>query len=429
MTPIESILAACKTLRLAEANEAATRLKVVDRVLREVLGWTDSDINPEEHVSEDGLSTFADYVLKTANVGVVVETKKVGAAFEMATSKRKEKLTKSFVSGPLGDAIIQARDYCRGLGMDFAVVTNGEAWIAFPAQRHDQVSFQDSYALVFPSLKSALKDDFQEFHDLLGRDAVVNGSLETALVGRQENQLASRTLGNLIGSSGRSPRKNPVYPLIQPGIEVAFSDAISELDGELLEKSYVSTPERMRFDQRIGMHLARKASLFSAQPPRPMKSGEHSAMVDKLAGSMNRARPLAILVLGSVGTGKTTFLDYTRKVKASQFFEKRKGTPYPHWIYVDFRAFTRGDSPKRFVFERMFAYIKADAFFSDYNGGVEPAYRAEIESLKSGPLFLFAKNEEKLNDKIVDLISGDYSAVEPYVEKLIRNAAKNTPIF
>jgi hypothetical protein len=315
------------------------------------------------------------------------------------------------------------------LGIDFAVVTNGDSWIVFPAQRHDQVSFQDSYALIFPTLQSALTDDFQEFHDLLSRDSVINGSLETALIGRRENQLSSRTLGNLIGSSGRTARRNAIYPLIQPGIEVAFSDAISELDGALLDKSYVSTPERMRFDQRINMHLARKVSLFSAQPPRPLKAREHAAMVDKLASALNRARPLAIIVLGSVGTGKTTFLEYTRKVKAVSFFQFRKDVPYPHWIYVDFRAFTRGESPKKFIFDKMFEYLKADPFFSTFNQAIEPAYRAEIDALKQGPLFLFSKDEEKLNEKIVALIAGDYSRVEPYVEKLVRNATKQTPIF
>ncbi|MGV3499119.1 MAG: hypothetical protein ACO1OR_09870 [Hydrogenophaga sp.] len=103
MEAIQSILAACKSIKLSDANEAATRLKVVDRVLHEVLGWTDSDIEPEEHVSEDGNHTFADYVLRTANVGVVVETKKVGASFELPTTKRKEKLNKSFVNGALGE--------------------------------------------------------------------------------------------------------------------------------------------------------------------------------------------------------------------------------------------------------------------------------------------------------------------------------------
>lgn len=429
MDRIKEIVEACKGIELEGTNEAATRLKVIDHVLRDVLGWTDADISPEERVSEDGTVTYADYVLRTANVGVVVEAKKIGASFDLSISKRKERLNKAFVSGMVGDAIVQARDYCRSLGIDFAVVTNGRSWVIFPAQRHDQVSFQDSTAIIFPDIEAALTVDFQEFSDLLNRDSVINGSLEGALIGRHENQLSSRTLGHLIGASGRTPRRNPIYPLIQPGIEVAFSDAISELQGDMLERSYVSTGERARFDHRIGMHLAKKASLFDSLPPRPLKSTEQNALVDKINSALQRSKPLAILVLGSVGAGKTTFLEFTYKVKSAKFFEKNKGRSYPHWIYIDFRGFTTKDSPREFIYKNILEYIKEDGYFSDFNAAIEPAYRKDIESLKKGPFFLFSSNEEKLNERLVELISGEYAAVAPYVEKLISHAAKNTPIF
>ncbi|WP_165322135.1 hypothetical protein [Enterobacter roggenkampii] len=47
-TSISEILSTYHHLQLENANEAATRLKVIDRVLKEVLMWTDSDIKPEE---------------------------------------------------------------------------------------------------------------------------------------------------------------------------------------------------------------------------------------------------------------------------------------------------------------------------------------------------------------------------------------------
>lgn len=97
-TSISEILSTYHHLQLENANEAATRLKVIDRVLKEVLMWTDSDIKPEEHVTEDGLTTYADYILKTANIALVVEAKKAGPSFTVTPGKRKVKLSNSFYS-------------------------------------------------------------------------------------------------------------------------------------------------------------------------------------------------------------------------------------------------------------------------------------------------------------------------------------------
>lgn len=88
-TFISEILSAYHHLQLENANEAATRLKVIDRVLKEVLMWTDSDIKPEEHVTEDGLTTYADYILKTANIALVVEAKRQGQALVQFGEKEK----------------------------------------------------------------------------------------------------------------------------------------------------------------------------------------------------------------------------------------------------------------------------------------------------------------------------------------------------
>jgi GTPase SAR1 family protein len=160
-----------------------------------------------------------------------------------------------------------------------------------------------------------------------------------------------------------------------------------------------------------------------------MKSVEQNALVDKISSALNRSKPLAILVLGSVGAGKTTFLEYTRKVTAAYFFEKKSGAIYPHWIHIDFRGFVSGDSPKNFIYAGIFDYIKADDFFLEYKRAIEPAYKADIEALKRGPMYLVAQDLEKFNQRITELITHDYQQVGPYVEKLISYAAKKVPVF
>ena len=60
------ILTRYHKLALHDANEAETRLKVIDQILFDVLGWSHDGVTVEERVSEDGKTTFADYVLSRA---------------------------------------------------------------------------------------------------------------------------------------------------------------------------------------------------------------------------------------------------------------------------------------------------------------------------------------------------------------------------
>jgi hypothetical protein len=101
-TPQE-ILAQYERLVLHEANEAETRLKVINDVLYSVLGWTHADVRVEERVSEDGSTTWADYTIRTGMTALVVEVKKVGVAFSEVPDVRRAQLNRRLVSGTTGD--------------------------------------------------------------------------------------------------------------------------------------------------------------------------------------------------------------------------------------------------------------------------------------------------------------------------------------
>ena len=91
-------------------------------------------------------------------------------------------------SGAIGEAIRQARDYCRRNGIQFAVVTNGSAWIAFPAVRIDGVPFEETQARVFRSI-SDIEERFVEFWELLSRQRVIEGNLENDVLRRTSQSL------------------------------------------------------------------------------------------------------------------------------------------------------------------------------------------------------------------------------------------------
>lgn len=422
-------------LTMHNANEAETRKKLVDEILEKLLQWTPDDIAYEERVSEDGKTSYADYILRTANTALLIEAKRIGKTFDVSPSRRRKKLSGSILDGEIGDAIRQARDYCRHHSIPFAAVTNGAQWVVFPAVRTDEIPFSSSDCIIFDSLSNILGDDFEYFYSLLSRESVINGNLEIELIGQNIDQFETHRLNSFF-STGPTLRANPIYPLIESEINTAFTDTIAEGSSDLLEKCYVTTSDRTKFDRRIRMHLSRREPLFHAQPKqghseaKKKRKGKRKTSLDEsLLAAANATRPLAILILGPVGAGKTTFLRYTRNVTANEYFSVQKGIEYPHWIEIDFLQHISDESELDFIVNRIMSYIIKDDFFSNYDRAIRSAYKEEISALIRGPLALLSKNQERINEKIVDIIESDYKEKQPYVEKLLTYAASKVPIF
>lgn len=424
-------------LNLSQANEAETRLKLIDTIFFQVLGWSQDDVQVEERVSQDDDQAYADYIFRTGRTAFVVEAKKVGETFSIVPNVRRTNLRGKIMEGKLGEAIKQARSYAVHQSIPFAVVTNGSQWVIFPGHRVDQVPLQKSSAVVFPSLDVVLGDGFDEFCDLLNRENVINGSLENDLLGRIEDQYSQRRLNQYYTRPFHKLNRQSLFSLIEDSVTTAFTEDAILADQELLEKCYVSTPERAKFDSRINMHIAKRQPVVEKTVARPMrekksgkksrkKSGNVSEIVDKAS---SRSRPLAILVLGSVGAGKTTFIHYSRYVSAADKFEVRGDKPYPHWIYVDCRQLPADESPTDFIFAKILEYMQSDNFLSDWHRCIRPAYKNKIDSLLRGPMFLVSQNEEESNKRIADMIMAEYESVQPYVERVINYVSSKVPVF
>ncbi|EIU1682948.1 TPA: hypothetical protein ACL1SD_006262 [Pseudomonas aeruginosa] len=422
-----------KQSSLHSENEASTRLKIIDRILKEILDWSDEDIHPEEHVTEDGATTFADYILKTANTAIIVEAKKYGADFSTDAGQRRVKLTNKFLESELGAAIIQARDYARKMAIDFAIATNGSVWAVFPAQRHDQVRFHESTALVFWSLNDALNENYQEFYDLLSRESVISGSLETALLGRTGNQIDTRKLNRFFTTNIRRSSSNPLYPIIENEVVSAFSDSIIELDEDSFERCYVANPESIKFDKKIRMNIARREPIVGGAIKRVMKETDNKSFIDRIKGAQKfsglgrKASPLAILLLGTVGAGKTTFLHYMRKVRMKELFEDKETIETHHWLHLDFLNNPSGTSASEFIYRSLLTYIQKNKFLVDGKKCVQHAYADEITALRSTVSFL--NPDQNPDNAITAKIMDDIKQVKPFVETIIKHVTANASFF
>lgn len=427
---ITEIQHAASELKIGDANEAATRKKLIDLVLHKLLSWTNADLSVEDRVSEDGKTTFLDYQLSTGRQSIIIEAKKIGASFDGIPKSRKAFLRGNWLTSRAGQAVRQARDYGRTQGVGFCVATNGISWIIFPVNRRDQVSFEDSTAILFHDILSILSDEPEEFVNLLGRTAVVAGSLDRSLLGYERDQNEPRRLNNIYDKSFSKIARESIFPYIEREIITAFNEELLSSNVEVLEKCYVQTAERVRFDSRIQMYVAPRDQVLKTRPIRPVgRRGGDQNVKRLLQETRLSSKPIALLTVGLVGSGKTTFLNHISKVTARDVFLKGSGNHHAHWIYVDFRDFSPFGNARAFINESVFEYIKKDPTLKDYEKTIKHAYHEDIESLKSGPLALFAGDDAFLKKSITEVLLNDYKLVEPYVRKITSFAASKAPVF
>lgn len=413
-------------LSLADANEAETRIKVIDEMLRSVLGWTLDDIRVEERTSEDGTTTFADYLICVASCSLVVEAKRAGASFLLPSGRQSLKLGGVLSAGEVGEAIRQARDYCRRLNsVPFAIATNGSAWVLFPAVRQDRVSFEDSYARVFVSLQD-IKERFVEFWELLSRQRVMDGNLENALLGSGRTEQTTRRLLSLLRDYGFKVGRNSVFEHIEPAVNAALTDEGLLENPHALAACYVKNSERTKYDSRLQMYLRDTKPTLDHTSSRIRSKKHLTAFDEKLAHVTPSQQPRFIMLLGPVGAGKTTFLHHTRFVSAANLADKML------WLYVDFKRATTSDDPRAFIYGALLQFIDDDQVFQlgDWEKSIKPAYRHYIENLKRGPLQPLAKSKPEEFDAIVSKdILEQRSRIEPYAEAILRHALAKHPGF
>jgi hypothetical protein len=395
-------------------NEAAVRLKVIDTILIEVLGWEKADISPEEYTG-DG---FIDYKLQIDGIGrVVVEAKRSSRAFEL-TGREAGAAYK--LSGPVfknadaQEGIQQAIRYSAFKNTELACVTNGFEWIVFRSNRiGDGTDTLDGKAFQFESLE-AVEVGFKLFFDLLSKQKVSN-LVFRALLQEAEGRIVRH------GGFRKQLRPQPTGILLsQPDIipeldrlMTSFFRRISdEKDGEMLDFCFVETRESIAAEQRL---LRIAADLVGHIRAVDTRTGV------QLTDIIERAKAAGlnqfILLVGTKGAGKSTFLHrfFNRMVgpdlRASivsisinlSDSEGDEGTVLEwlrHQLLEKCEAALAGEVP---TWEELIGHM----FFSEYQrwstGTMAPLYKKDKDQFKVE----FGKHIESIRrDSPVDYIKG-----------------------
>ena len=402
--------------------------KIIDRILKECLNWQSADIFREEH----GDSGYVDYILKlgTRNV-LVIEAKKEGCSFKLPIQfgyKRnytlKGVLTKD---KKIEEVINQARSYCNDKGVRHGVISNGQQFIIFDAKKHGQ-DWREGKCVVFYN-HDDIKRNFVEFWNILSKDAIENGSLIDFLSRDSEDLKFIKPVDGIRFKNEMQPR-NELYRYMIPIIKHTFKEMTDKKQIEMLKECYVLESESVETSITMKGHVSRPITDLGFKE---IKQGEEHGGVFHMDfyNHMELLKeappdPIICLLLGKIGSGKTTFIFRFFNIVLDE--EERKKVK---WFYVDFRNAPPSEESIR---EHIFKNI-LDDFKSKYRELFEDTLKElQVETIEPktedmSKLFLVLKYHNFVPCIVIDNVDQHKVESSTFHEKVFLEANNMTKEF
>ena len=286
-------------------TESDSRIKIIDTMLIEVLGWQKADIFTEEQAGKG----YLDYKLTIEGLArVIVEAKRDSRAFDLTNRDCGGAYKLSgpvFKNDTVQEGIGQAVNYSAYKGTELACVTNGREWIVFRSNRiGDGVDTLEGKGFVFPSLR-CVSDQFRLFYDLLAKPRV-NNLVFRGLLQEAEGRIIRRTDFDKRlrpAESAQFLKQPEIAPALDRIMTSFFQRLTDEHDKEMLEECFVETKESKAAEQRL-LRLAE--DLVGHIRPLDTRSGEQ--LSDLLEHARKTRLNQFILIVGTKGAGKSTFI-------------------------------------------------------------------------------------------------------------------------
>ena len=288
-------------------SEEDTRIKVIDRMFTEVLGWPYSEIQTEQKAGKG----YLDYRFSIGgHARLIVEAKRDGKDFGLKTRSDGAPYR---LNGPVlkddvvMEGITQAIGYCGIKNAELACVTNGREWIVFRGSRvgDGKDTLEEGMAFVFPSLE-AIKNKFTLFYDLLHYESVKKYKFRVFFQEAEGQPIRAHVFSQAL----RTPESKTILPSDDLAADldrvmISFFRQISgDDDPDLLKKCFITTKESSSADKkliRISEELVGKVKDLETK-----KSEDLTEIIKRVKETQ---RNEFVVLIGHKGSGKSTFID------------------------------------------------------------------------------------------------------------------------
>lgn len=384
-----------------DLSETDTRSKILDKMLIDVLGWTEYDIEREGWVRVG----YFDYEINTSSFQYVIEAKKNFVEFKLP-EKGNEVNIKSIYAGNK-EVIDQIRSYVVERSLSFGVITNGTQFIVAQFTNTLGIDWKNQKCIFFKDLED-IKRNFDKFYDLLHRQSICRyGKIK---INKTSN------IGKTIVKDFPLKRKkvelvrNQISKQLVPIINQVFVEIYNteSLEGKkILTKCYVQNKDVKKYNSELGY-------IFSDEPPTfdsrivPVQNTENTQnqIKEQIFNDVGFL-PDPIILIGTAGAGKTTFIKYFTEVLLNN--KNKSNRPF---IYIDFRLFTSQIvRDTKFIYNSIIEQIENE--YPELNltkySILKIIYKNEIDKKKQGTWSYLLNDENKLNEAISKLIDENQS--------------------
>jgi hypothetical protein len=415
---------------MAYQNEADTRARIISRIVHDVLDWPQQNVKREPYANPG----YMDYVLFTNKPLAVIEAKRSGDTFDLPPDITKS--SRAFLLGGilrvvknLQEHIDQVAKYCLSNGIEYAIVTNGPQWVIFKALRTDGIHIAQGHVIVFSGLDD-IERRFIEFWSILAKPQVDNHSLARAFLPTDAHVYEYRRVTDELHYRNEKVTRNRLSQDLEPVIAEYLGEIAGEGSQEKLKQLYVKSAALegilKAIEQRISFALPQ--SVLHAGG-RVIETTETSTVRREIERKLKKhinlpPRGEVVLLLGRVGSGKTTFINHFLRIDLQDVLRRHIVVSF------DFRLLEPGGNIHNFFYEHLSRALSANKTYRALTPPeLRKVYAPEIRELTAGPLAVIEKqNKKRYEEKIADFLLGRYNDTESHISRTIRFLAERSGV-
>jgi GTPase SAR1 family protein len=292
----------------ANLNESDTRSKLIDALLLKVLGWSELDVGREGKIK----TGYFDYLIKIPGFQMLIEAKKEVIELNLPAKHNKVKIGSIYKNNK--DVFDQIRSYGFESNCQNGIITNGTQFIFTELFNINGIEWTEKQCLIFNGIED-VENRFLEFYENLSKSSVSHyGGFKFNLI--LEKKQFKTVLSTLTDSNKELVRNSLSVNLI-PIINNIFGEIYKsgiDSDTDFIRKCFVENGETKKNRNEIQKIFSDNApnlsNIIRIKNTLNLKNAIESELTNDVIDIKKLTPPKPIVIIGSRGAGKTTFINY-----------------------------------------------------------------------------------------------------------------------